>query len=193
MFFFFLFFVYYDIIENTCEVSGDNSAPNSIFLFLFSEDVENDLMSSGRLHKSFLLRMFFFFYFVFLDGSGGDPQVEVHYSQAHTACVRSPISVPTFLVIPVAHAYTNAYYSMAGPSCCPKAWNTTFVCLRLVFFSLNSINIYIAAEGVGSPSCRGGKLSLDENELQSSLPRHRLACLYLHYPAIPQLPLFLSC
>ena len=57
------------------------------------------------------------------------------------------------------------------------------------FLSLNSINIYIAAEGVGSPSCSGGKLSLDENELQSSLPRHRLVCLYLHYPAIPQLPL----
>ena len=58
------------------------------------------------------------------------------------------------------------------------------------FLSLNSINIYIAAEGVGSPSCRGrGGLGLDENELQSSLPRHRLVCLYRHYPAIPELPL----
>lgn len=54
------------------------------------------------------------------------------------------------------------------------------------FRSLNSINIYIAAEGVGSPSCRGGKLSSDEKGLQSSLSSRRLVCLYPHYPAIPK-------
>lgn len=115
----------------------------------------------------------------FFSKSLGAPPLEVHWNQAHTEHVRSPIFIRTFLAV-------------FSPSCCPKAWNTTFVCLRLVFFSLNSINIYIAAEGVGSPSCSGWKLSLDENELQSSLPRHWLVCLYLHYPAIPQLPLLPS-
>lgn len=57
----------------------------------------------------------------------------------------SPIFIPSSLTIPVAHAYAkthththaNAHRHTAqwqGPSCCPKAWNTTFVCLRLVFF-----------------------------------------------------------
>lgn len=93
-----------------------------------------------------------------------------------------------------AHTYkhTQTHCSMAGPSCCPKAWNTTFVCLRLVFFPWTLLTFILQLKVLEVPPAVGGKLSLDENELQSSLPRHRLVCLYLHYPAIPQLPLFLS-
>lgn len=113
-------------------------------------------------------------------------------ASAHTEYVRSPIFIFSLLVIPVAHAYTNTYCSMAGPSCCPKAWNTTFVCLRLVFFPWTLLTFILQLKVLEVPPAVGGKLSLDENELQSSLPRHRLVCLYLHYPAIPQLPLFPS-
>lgn len=93
-----------------------------------------------------------------------------------------------------AHTYkrVQTYCSMAGPSCCPKAWNTTFVCLRLVFFPWTLLTFILQLKVLEVPPAVGGKLSLDENELRSSLPRHRLVCLYLHYPAIPQLPLFLS-
>lgn len=89
-----------------------------------------------------------------------------------------------------AHVQTRADILLNGRALLLPQSMEYHICLFTPrFLSLNSINIYIAAEGVGSPSCSGGKLSLDENELQSSLPRHRLVCLYLHYPAIPQLPL----
>lgn len=87
------------------------------------------------------------------------------------------------------HKHTQTYCSMAGALLLPQSMEYHICLFTPRFLSLNSINIYIAAEGVGSPSCSGRKLSLDENELQLSLPRHRLVCLYLHYPAIPQLPL----
>lgn len=110
--------------------------------------------------------------------------------------MRSPIFIPSSLFIPVAHAYADTHtrtYTrtlLNGRALLLPQSMEYHICLFTPrFLSLNSINIYIAAEGVGSPSCSGGKLSLDENELQSSLPRHRLVCLYLHYPAIPQLPL----
>lgn len=122
----------------------------------------------------------------------GDSTVGDTIASAHTEYVRSPIFIFSLLVIPVAHAYTNTYCSMAGPSCCPKAWNTTFVCLRLVFFPWTLLTFILQLKVLEVPPAVGGKLSLDENELQSSLPRHRLVCLYLHYPAIPQLPLFPS-
>lgn len=92
----------------------------------------------------------------------------------------------------LAHAHTHAHTDIllnARALLLPQSTEYHICLFTPRFLSLNSINIYIAAEGVGSPSCRGGELSSDENELQSSLPRRRLVCLYLHYPAIPKLPL----
>lgn len=129
----------------------------------------------------------------------GTQLLEVHYSRAYCEYVRSSIFIPFSLFIPKAHAFTKtrectrktrADILLNGRALpLPQSMEYHICLFTPRFLSLNSINIYIAAEGVGSPSCSGGKLGLDENELQSSLPRHRLVCLYLHYPAIPQLPL----
>ena len=122
---------------------------------------------------------------------GGDPLPEVHYSLAHTECVRSPIF--SLFSRHTCRTYIHKHILLNGRALLLPQSMEYHICLFTPrFLPLNSINIYIAAEGVGSPSCSGGKLSLDENELQSSLPRHSLVCLYLHYPAIPQLPLFPS-
>lgn len=113
--------------------------------------------------------------------------------------MKSPIFILSFASISIAHACIN------GRACAcvcahkhkgiplnaralllPQSTEYHICLFTPRFRSLNSINIYIAAEGVGSPSCRGGKLSSDEKGLHSSLPSRRLVCLYAHYPAIPK-------
>lgn len=100
-----------------------------------------------------------------------------------------------------AHTNTKAWRLNARALLLPQSTEYHICLFTPRFRSLNSINIYIAAEGVGSPSRRGGKLSSHEKGLHSSLPSLRLVCLYPHYPSIPKrwfihfllllLPLFL--
>lgn len=80
---------------------------NLVFLFL--------LQSVKKFHpaQAFLFKFF-------LRKRLEPPLLEIHYTAlAHTECVRSPIFILPFLLIPV-HTYTNTCGSMAGPSCCPK-------------------------------------------------------------------------
>lgn len=167
---------------------GATSRPRSCFFFFFSMSIFFMANSYQRFQEGFL-RWWWWLLAAPLPG--------VHYSRAHHEYVRSPIFIPSSPFIPVAHAFTNMHVHTQTRRrtaqwqglLLPQTMEYHICLFTPRFLSLNSINIYIAAEGVGSPSCSGGKLSLDENELQLSLPRHRLVCLYLHYPAIPQLPL----
>lgn len=123
------------------------------------QDVENDLAVLWQSLTG-----------VFRKGFGGAPLLEVHYSLAHIEYVRSPIFIPSSLFIPEAHAYANTHAHTLA--CTHRQTRTDMllngralllpqsmeyhICLFTPrFLSLNSINIYIAAEGVGSPSCSG--------------------------------------
>lgn len=113
--------IHFDILESTqfkgrptcfgfrftpCAVSGESSdsgipfgAPLSkllFFFFLLPLVVENDL---GVLRQSLTV--------VFRMGFWGPPLLEVRYSLAHNEYVRSPIFIPSSVLIPVAHAYIN--------------------------------------------------------------------------------------
>lgn len=142
-------FIYFDILESTqfrmrptfcfgfwmlrvcsfrwrwISIRG-GSQPQSC-LFFFFKAVENDLscLTAESLWS-------------FQEGGLGG----LHRWRSTTAWLiasvcKSPILIPSSLLhsrSSHANTHTHTYCSMAGPSCCPKAWNTTFVCLHLVFF-----------------------------------------------------------
>lgn len=146
-----------------CCFSGDSGFPfgaaltlEAVFFFFFY-DGENDLavlrrsLTGGFREKAF----------------GGPPPLEVHYSLAHTECTRKPHLYSLFshdsrstCIRKNTHTHTckraQAYCSMAGALLLPQSMEYHICLFTPRFLSLNSINIYIAAEGVGSPSCSGG-------------------------------------
>ena len=116
----------------TVDFHSERLSPSKLSFFF--HDGENDLavlrrsLTGGFREKAF----------------GGPPPLEVHYSPAHTECTRKPHLYSLFshdsrstCIRKNTHTHAGVHRHTAqwqGPSCCPKAWNTTFVCLRLVFF-----------------------------------------------------------
>lgn len=147
-----------------CCFSGDSGFPfgaaltlEAVFFFFFFFTMEKMIwLSYGGVSPEVLGKRL----------SGGRRRWRSTTARLTPSVRESPIFIPSSLTIPVAHAYAKththtckraqAYCSMAGALLLPQSMEYHICLFTPRFLSLNSINIYIAAEGVGSPSCSGG-------------------------------------
>lgn len=77
------------------------------------------------------------------------------------------------------HTNTKAYRSMPGPSCCPKARNTTFVCLRLVFVPWTLLTFILQLKVLDVPPAEEGNSAQMRRGFTRAFPATDLS-VYTH-------------